>query len=133
MVQGKHDDGFLVLDLPGPKPARGSGGTAVFPAGTLNPVVLGDEDFQGYVQERTRCKLGRFSFHIQKLGIRMKGTTTPGGDAWVSCCLTIHLRQGEAMVIERSALMAREAFDHSLGVAERQVRRTLQKWRHRAA
>lgn len=133
MVQGKHDDGLQLLDRPAIPVDKKPRGTLAFPAGTLDPGVTGKKDFQAYVHERTRFKLGKYSLHIQRLGIRLKGTTTPGGDSWVSCCITIRLRQGEPMVIERSALLAQEALDHSLGVAELMVRRTLQKLQHRLA
>jgi len=100
---------------------------------TASALPGSDHQFQAYMRERAKVKLGRFASHIQGLKIRLKAMANPGGEGWVACCITIDLRHGLPLVIERSALVAWEAFDHSMGVAERSVRRILQKRRHRVA
>ena len=91
-----------------------------------------DNQFHAYIRDRAHSKLGKYAKQIQSLKIGLKGTTTDRGEAWVACRITIDLRPGGPLVVERSAFRPGEAFDHSIGVAERMVRRILQKLRHRS-
>ena len=100
---------------------------------TTSALPGSDHQLQAYMRERAKVKLGRFASHIQSLKIRLKAMANPGGEGWVACCITIDLRHGLPLVIERSARVAWEAVDHSMGVAERAVRQVLQKRRHKVA
>ena len=89
-----------------------------------------DESSQAYVAERVDGKLGKFAYKIQGLEIRLKRLGWIDDMPRVSCALSITLDGGEHVAVERFAGEPREAFDHSLGVAERLIRRTLQRRRH---
>jgi len=93
--------------------------------------IAPDESSQGYLQQRVGGKLGKFASQIRGLEIHMKRLGWAGKDSRVSCALSVTLDGGGTLAVERSALGAREAFDHAMGVAERLVRRTLQRLRHR--
>lgn len=90
------------------------------------------DGLKDYMVARARLKLGKFGPFIQSLRIRLKGPAVEGREDWTACAITVGLGEGEPMLFERSAPLAQEAFDHSLGVAERWLRRTLQKRRHRS-
>jgi len=92
--------------------------------------IAPDPSSQAYLAERVDGKLGKFAQHIQGLEIHMKRTGEAGDEPLVSCALDVTLKGGVRLAVERTALAAREAFDHAMGVAERLVRRTLQHQRH---
>jgi len=92
--------------------------------------IAPDPSSQAYLSERVGGKLGKFALHIQGLEIRMKRTGQAGEDPLISCALSVTLDGGVRLAVERTALAAREAFDHAMGVAERLIRRTLQHQRH---
>jgi ribosome-associated translation inhibitor RaiA len=92
--------------------------------------IAPDDSSQAYVSERVRGKLGKFAFHIQDLEIRMKRQGWIGNEPRVSCALSATLDGGGRVAVERCAPEARAAFDHTMGVAERLIRRTLQRLRH---
>jgi len=93
--------------------------------------IAPDESSQGYLQQRVGGKLGKFASQIRGLEIHMKRLGWAGKDSRVSCALSVTLDGGGTLAVERSALGAREAFDHAVGVAERLLRQTLQRLRHR--
>ncbi len=93
--------------------------------------IAPDRSSQAYVTERTQGKLGKFAQHIEQLEIRMKRLGWVGNEPRVSCVLSLTLDGGGQLAVERSASGARAAFDHAMGVAERMLRRTLQRLRHR--
>jgi hypothetical protein len=93
--------------------------------------IAPDETSQGYLQQRVGGKLGKFAAQIRSLEIHMKQLGWAGDEPQVSCALSVTLDGGGTLAVERSALGAREAFDHAMGVAERLVRQTLQRLRHR--
>ncbi len=92
--------------------------------------IAPDESSQAYVSARVEGKLGKFAFHIQGLEIRMKRQGWTGNDPRVCCVLSVTLDGGDRVAVERSAPEARAAFDHTMGVAERLIRRRLQRLRH---
>ena len=92
--------------------------------------IAPDPSSQAYLSERVGGKLGKFAQHIQALEIRMKRMGGTGDGPLVSCALSVTLDRGVRLAVERTALAAREAFDHAMGVAERLIRRTLQHQRH---
>jgi len=93
--------------------------------------IAPDASSQGYLKQRVGGKLGKFAAQIRSLEIHMKRLGRAGDDPLVSCALSVTLDGGGRLAVERSALGAREAFDHAMGVAERLVRQTLQRLRHR--
>ena len=93
--------------------------------------IAADETSQAYLAQRVLGKLGKFAEHIKGLEIRLKPLGWIGGKPQVSCVLSVKLDDGGNLAIERSALGPRAAFDHAMGVAERMVRLTLQRMRHR--
>jgi hypothetical protein len=93
--------------------------------------IAPDASSQSYLQQRVGGKLGKFASQIRGLEIHMKRMGWSGNDPRVSCALSLTLDGGGTLAVERSALGAREAFDHAMGVAERLVRHTLQRLRHR--
>jgi ribosome-associated translation inhibitor RaiA len=92
--------------------------------------IARDEASQAYVQERIGGKLGKFALHIRGLEVRLKRMGWMGERPLVSCALSVTLDGGTQVAVERSAGDPREAFDHVMGVAERLLRRMLQKLRH---
>jgi len=92
--------------------------------------IARDEASQAYVQERIGGKLGKFAFHIRGLEVRLKRMGWVGDQPRVTCALCVTLDGGTRVAVERSAGGAREAFDHTMGVAERELRRMLQRLRH---
>jgi hypothetical protein len=92
--------------------------------------IAGDPSSQAYLWERVAGKLGKFALHIQNLEIKIRQLDWVGNRPQVSCALSVTLDGGATLAIERSALGAREAFDHAMGVAERMIRSTLQRLRH---
>jgi ribosome-associated translation inhibitor RaiA len=92
--------------------------------------IAPDPSSQGYVHQQVGGKLGKFGFHIRSLEIRMKRNGWAGNDPRVSCALSVTLDGGTQVAVERSAREPREAFDHTMGVAERLIRRMLQRLRH---
>jgi hypothetical protein len=104
--------------------------------GTIPPLrfkafgISADESSQAYLSDRVKGKLGKFAFHIKGLEIRMKRSGWIDSEPQVSCALSITLDSGVQVAVERCAREAREAFDHTMGVAERLIRRTLQRLRH---
>ena len=108
-------------------------GAALPPSAPLHIKSSGiapDESSQAYVFQRIGWKLGKFAFHIKDLEIRMKLKGWVGDEPLVSCALSATLDGGAHVAVERSAGGAREAFDHTMGVAERLIGRTLQRLRH---
>jgi hypothetical protein len=93
--------------------------------------IAPDESSRAYVSERVGGKLGKFAVHLQGLEIRMKRQGWAGDEPQVSCALAATLEGGARVAVERSAREPREAFDHAMGVAERLIRHTLQRLRHR--
>ncbi|MDR3669533.1 MAG: HPF/RaiA family ribosome-associated protein [Holophaga sp.] len=91
--------------------------------------IAPDPFSQSYVHQRVGGKLGKFALHIRGLEIRMKRMGL-AGDEQVSCALSVTLDGGTQVAVERSGRVAREAFDHTMGVAERTIRRMLQRLRH---
>jgi hypothetical protein len=92
--------------------------------------IATDASSQAYVFSKVGDKLGKFAFHIRGLEIRMKRAGWVGNEPQVSCSLSATLDGGARVAVERSSPGAREAFDHTMGVAERMIRRTLQRLRH---
>ena len=92
--------------------------------------VASDDSSQAYLCQRVQGKLGKFGSRIRALEIRMKRKGWAGNSPRVSCALSVTLDGGFRVAVERSALEARAAFDHTVGVAERLIRRTLQHLRH---
>ena len=92
--------------------------------------IAPDPSSQAYLSERVGGKLGKFAEHIKALEIHMKRLGRAGEETLISCALSVTLDGGVQLAVERTALAAREAFDHAMGVAERLVRRTLQHQRH---
>lgn len=93
--------------------------------------IASDESSQAYLFQRVWGKLGKFAREIQGLEVRLKQLGWVGGEPQVSCTLSVTLAGGGQVAVERSALGPREAFDHAMGVAERMVRQSLQRLRHR--
>ena len=93
--------------------------------------IAGDPSSQAYLSARVGGKLGKFARQIENLEIKMKQLSWVGNRPQVSCALCVTLDGGATLAIERSAPGAREAFDHAMGVAERMIRLTLQRLRHR--
>jgi len=103
-----------------------------FPALSIKSFgIAPDPDSQAYLAERVGGKLGKFASRIRGLEIRMKRLGRAGDEPRVSCALSITLDGGSQVAVERSARAPREAFDHTMGVAEQVIRRTLQRLRHR--
>lgn len=92
--------------------------------------IAPDPSSQAYLSERVAGKLGKFAALIQGLEIRMKRQGWVGNAPLVTCAVAITLDGGGQLAVERSAPEARAAFDHTMGVAERLIRRTLQHLRH---
>jgi hypothetical protein len=92
--------------------------------------IAPDPSSQNYLHQRVGGKLGKFGQHIRSLEIRMKRLGWAGNDPQVSCALSVTLDGGTQLAVERSGREAREAFDHAVGVAERLIRRLLQRLRH---
>lgn len=90
--------------------------------------ISADEPSRIYIRERTGFKLGKFALHIQSLDIRLKDESGPHGEPLVSCSMTVLLDAGGLVVVERADSTSRSAFDFTIEVAERSVRRWL---RHR--
>jgi ribosome-associated translation inhibitor RaiA len=61
----------------------------------------------------------------------MKDESGPHGEPLITCSLNIVLDAGGLVVVERAAQEARAAFDQAIDVAERSVRKTLQRMRNR--
>lgn len=93
--------------------------------------IAGDRSSQTYLSERVGTKLGKFASHIHRLEIRMKHTGWIEDEPRVSCSMAAILDGGARVAVERCSRAPREAFDHAMGVAERLIRRTLQRERHR--
>jgi hypothetical protein len=92
--------------------------------------IAGDPGSQAYMTERVGGKLGKFAFHIRGLEIRMHQAGWVGNERQVACTVSATLDGGARVAVERRSREPREAFDHTMGVAERMIRRTLQRLRH---
>jgi hypothetical protein len=92
--------------------------------------IAGDPGSQAYMSERVGGKLGKFAFHIRGLEIRMQQAGWVGNERQVACTVSATLDGGARVAVERRSREPREAFDHTMGVAERMIRRTLQRLRH---
>lgn len=92
--------------------------------------IAGDPSSQAYMSERVGGKLGKFAFHIRGLEIRMHQAGWVGNERQVACTVSATLDGGARVAVERRSREPREAFDHTMGVAERMIRRTLQRLRH---
>ncbi len=90
-----------------------------------------EECGRAYLWERVGFKFGKFAQHIQRLEIRMKDEGPSRDERRISCSLAVILAAGAPLLVERCAGEPREAFDHATGVAERLLRRRLQRLRHR--
>lgn len=93
--------------------------------------IAPDASSQAYLARRVEGKLGKFAALIQGLEIRMKRQGWAGSAPLVTCAVSVTLDGCGQVAVERSALEAREAFDHTMGVVERLIRRTLQRLRYR--
>ena len=87
--------------------------------------ISADEPSRIYIRERTGFKLGKFALHTQSVDIRLKDESGPHGEPLMTCSMTVLLDAGGFVVVERSASVARSAFDLTIEVAERSVRRWL--------
>jgi ribosome-associated translation inhibitor RaiA len=84
---------------------------------------------KSYASQRTGFKLGKFALHIQGIEIRLKDESGPHGDPLCSCGIGITLEQEGEVVVERRQETAQAAFDLAINVAERTIRRILQRRR----
>ena len=123
-----------------PRSARMPGKDPHPPAGDSSPEsarlrlksfgIAADDSSRAYLHQRVEGKLGKFAVHIQALEIRMKRMGWVGNWPRISCALSATLDGGGRVTVERFATEARAAFDHTMGVAEQVIRRTLQHLRH---
>jgi hypothetical protein len=112
--------------MPDPKPSWSSGTPIRIRAFGLSP----DEHARAYLRERVGFKLGKFDRLVQGLEIRLKDEGSSREEPLISCSLAVALAAGGPLLIERYADEPREAFEHAIGVAERLLRRRLQRFRH---
>ena len=84
---------------------------------------------RAYVLQRAGFKFGKFALDIQGVEVRFKDESGPKGQPLVACTLTLPLVRGGLVVVERAADQIFAAFDTAVDVAERSVRRTLQRLR----
>jgi ribosome-associated translation inhibitor RaiA len=78
-----------------------------------------------HVRHGIQAKLGRFKDRILDLDLLLQDEASPSGERYFLCSLAVHLDGGPSIQVERLAGDPLDAFDHALGVAERQVRKTL--------
>jgi len=114
------------MDKSEPRPGLAKAGALPIKSYGIAP----DASSQAYVSERVEGKLGKFAALIQGLEIRMKRQGWAGNVPLVTCAVSVTLDGCGQVAVERSAPEARAAFDHTMGVAERLIRRTLQHLRH---
>lgn len=91
--------------------------------------ISADEPSRIYIRERTGFKLGKFALHIQSVDIRLKDESGLHGEPLITCTMTVPLDAGGLVIVERASAEARSAFDSTVEVAERSVRRWLQRQR----
>lgn len=101
------------------------------PAPILRTLGLAaEEPVRTYLRERIQSKLGKFLRYIHGLEVRLRSEAGSRGEALVTCTVSVALGTRGLLVVERFAGDARDALDHAMGVAERSVRRRLQRARH---
>ena len=88
-----------------------------------------DEHARGYICQHAGFKLGKFALHIKALDVRLKDESGPHGEPLATCTLSVDLDAGGFVVVVQSAHEPHAAFDLAIEVAERSVRRTLQRMR----
>lgn len=88
-----------------------------------------DETSKAYIRKHLGFKLGKFALDIQTLEVQMKHESGPKGEPTLACAITVWLCNGGTVVIEKDAGKLLSAFDRAADVAERTVRRTLERMR----
>ncbi|MGA2083327.1 MAG: HPF/RaiA family ribosome-associated protein [Holophaga sp.] len=92
--------------------------------------LAAEEPTQTYLRDRVRCKFRKFLGHIRSLEVRLWGEGGYRGEALAACIVSLALGTNGLLVVERFAGDPQDALDHALGVAERSLRRRLQRARH---
>lgn len=93
--------------------------------------LAADESGKDYIRTHLGFKLGKFALTIQGIELRLRDESGPHGAPSVAVSLSITLADGGLVVVERAAAEPQAAFDTAVDVAERAVRRTLQRRRSR--
>lgn len=92
--------------------------------------LAAQEPTRTYLRDRVRCKFGKFLGHIRSLEVRLWGEGKSRDEALAECIVSLALGTGGPLVVERTAQIPLDALDHALAVAERSLRRRLQRARH---
>jgi len=93
--------------------------------------LAADEAGKNYMRNHMGFKLGKFGLRIQGIELRVKDESGPHGAPVIAISLSIALEEGGLVVVERAAPEPQAAFDAAVEVAERAIRRTLQRRRSR--
>lgn len=88
-----------------------------------------DEGSKAYIRKHLGFKLGKFAMDIQTLEVHMKHESGPKGERTLACSITVWLSNGGTVVVDKDAGDLLSAFDRAADVAERTVRRTLERMR----
>jgi ribosome-associated translation inhibitor RaiA len=91
--------------------------------------LAADGASRAYIRTRAGFKLGKFALHIQSVEIRLKDESGPHGEPLITCALSVLLGAGGVVIVERAGQEARATFDVAIDVAERAVRRWIQRRR----
>lgn len=91
--------------------------------------LAADDTGKDYIRDHVGFKLGKFGLHIQGIELRLRDESGPHGAPVVAVSLSIMLEDGGLVVVERAATEPQAAFDRAVDVAERAIRRALQRRR----
>lgn len=88
-----------------------------------------EDSFKEYIHKHTGFKLGKFALRIQGIEIRLKDEGGPGSTSPYSCTLIVAMEQEADVAVGRCGDTLQAAFDRAIQVAERTIRRLLQRRR----
>lgn len=109
----------------------GAAGASGTPLNLRTAGVPVTERLEQYVRERSGRKLGKFARHVERGTVRFEDVNGPRGGEDTVCRIKLVVAGSPAVVVAETRDTARKAFDAAIAVAERALRRGIDRRGHR--